>query len=888
MVDKNIWNLKIGAFLHDPPDKALRIRDHVERSAGLKERLGITISASEESAIAKADHVASAMQRINIPDELSGMVVEFLTNKQSMQPEAIHTLSAVKKNKLALAEYIASSPGTLYTVDKLIPDEKLQQLRDSDPKKMFFKIWRFLPELEWRYGDLPADSRIPDHTIWEHLDVSSALAPAVEDGVALLSFKLSSVQEFIGQARKGIDLWAGSHILSWLSFNAIIAVVEDYGPDAIIFPYLRGQPFMDWWLDTNYFHVEYDKKRLEISNIPHTFVAIIPAKSARQIEQKVRSVVNEEWKKIATFALNQIADIYGESISRDIFLKETWDRQISSCFSTHTAVVPWTNPSEDEDQIKKWLDGVKNLPSEILSKYEDWLGWYYKDPDKLEKHGRYGANSGVLYGLYYEVAGLLLDADKMKFEYMEEPAGNSKCAVDGFRNQIRPEGKDASEFWDDMYKLAREKGLFWLLNEGEKLSAVSITKRLYRRYIEKKLGIETKIPSVAYIASRRWVKDVRTRFPELLNEFEKLTSDFDEEDEVYYTEYWNSGKIDVENKKQIQEKLKKLYEVAGESPKYYAILVMDGDNIGNKMRGEGLPPMGKFLHSAIEKELTVTTTTTQFKADLIHSAIEKELTGKYDKLLNSSRVLNPKIHVAISKILKDFSTLIVSHIIEDHEGVLVYAGGDDLMALLPARTAFDAARKINEKFHSDYQTVDRDGKQIEIPMMGSNSSISAGIVFAHYKYPLHDVLAAARESLEDAKHKHGKNAFVLKSIKHSGQVTTAGAKWSISEKLNEVVDEFEKDDKESRPSKRLIYDLLAPDLQIIESLGKDAIDAEIRRLVARRYGEVVNDESIRQLSSALSGLYELMKRDAKEDNTILYNIGSLLKVMTDAIEGEEK
>lgn len=850
MVAKNIWNLKIGAFLHDPPDKALRIRGHVERSAGLKERLGITISASEESAIAKADHIASAMQRINIPDELSGMVIEFLTSKQGMQPETIHTLSAVKKNKLALTEYIASSPGTLYTSDKLIADEKLQQLRDSDPKKMFFKIWRFLPELEWRYNDLPADSRIPDHTIWEHLDVTSALTPAVEEGIALLSFKLSPVQEFINQARKGIDLWAGSHILSWLSFTAIIAIVEEYGPDAIIFPYLRGQPFMDWWLHTNYhFPVKYDRKGLEISNIPHTFVAILPAKSARHVEQNVRNAVNEEWRKIATFTFNQIADVYGKHISEDAYFRETWDRQISNCFSTYTAVVPWANPSEDEVQVKKWLGGVKNLPSEIFSKHEDWLGWYYKDLGKLEKRGKYEANTGVLYGLYYEIASLLLDSYKTKFEYMEEPAGDGKCTVDGFRNQIRPEGIDASDFWSAMYKSSREKGLFWLLGEGERLSAVSVTKRLYRMYIEKKLGIEIKIPSVAHIASRRWVKNVRDRFPELFGEFEKLTSDFNVEDEIYY------------------EKLQKLYKVAGEPPKYYAVLVMDGDDIGKKIRGDGLPPMRKFLHSAIEKELTG---------------------GRYDKLLDSGRILNPKIHVAISKILKDFSTLMVRRIIEDHGGVLVYAGGDDVMALLPARTAFDAARKINEKFQSDYQTIDYGGKQLEIPMMGSNSSISAGIVFAHYKYPLHDVLAAARESLEDAKHRHGKNAFVLKSIKHSGQITAAGAKWSISEKLNEVLDQFEKDDKESRPSKRLIYDLLAPDLQIIESLGKEAIDAEIRRLVKRRYGEVVNDESIRQLSSALSGLYELMRRDAKEDNTILYNIGSLLKVMADAIEGEEK
>ena len=59
-------------------------------------------------------------------------------------------------------------------------------------------------------GLLPADTRVPDHTIWQHLDLTAAFATALQAGEgnpALLTVSFGPVQEFIAQARTTSDLW---------------------------------------------------------------------------------------------------------------------------------------------------------------------------------------------------------------------------------------------------------------------------------------------------------------------------------------------------------------------------------------------------------------------------------------------------------------------------------------------------------------------------------------------------------------------------------------------------------------------------------------------------------------------------------------------------------
>src|SRR5204862_886589 len=115
--------------------------------------------------------------------------------------------------------------------------ENLVRGLPEDPERRFLALWRLLPERladeahPW-FAHLPADTRVPDHTIWHHLDITAGLKAADEggQGPAFLSFALGPVQPFIEAARTVRDLWTGSMILSWLTFQGMLPVLELYGP----------------------------------------------------------------------------------------------------------------------------------------------------------------------------------------------------------------------------------------------------------------------------------------------------------------------------------------------------------------------------------------------------------------------------------------------------------------------------------------------------------------------------------------------------------------------------------------------------------------------------------------------------------------------------------
>ena len=102
---------------------------------------------------------------------------------------------------------------------------------------------------------MPTDSRCPDHAIWEHTRLASALAfvtGAKGDEAPrapwLFRFEIGPVGRFIKEARTSRDLWMGSFLLSDLIWHAMLPLVEAYGPDVILFPDLRENPLADIWL----------------------------------------------------------------------------------------------------------------------------------------------------------------------------------------------------------------------------------------------------------------------------------------------------------------------------------------------------------------------------------------------------------------------------------------------------------------------------------------------------------------------------------------------------------------------------------------------------------------------------------------------------------------
>lgn len=247
----NIWHYKLSCLLHDPIHKPFILmalkKSHKEVAKELTEIFDVDLQE-----IIIPDEIASAMERGFLPkgaDKDKKLQVKFLE-----EGEIIHPFSG-KRLKLNLGGLSAEK------IDKEIKKLLKETKFFDDEKKKFLFLWRNLisilenktnGELKKLWRVAPADTRLPDHSIFEHLKTTSTFWKTDKEFInhSLFLFTICPVQSFIGQARKTQDLYWGSFILSYLCWCGIKEVAKDYGPDCIIFPDIHGQPLCDFWLAT--------------------------------------------------------------------------------------------------------------------------------------------------------------------------------------------------------------------------------------------------------------------------------------------------------------------------------------------------------------------------------------------------------------------------------------------------------------------------------------------------------------------------------------------------------------------------------------------------------------------------------------------------------------
>ncbi len=211
------WRGLLEVFLHDPMDKALDIRGHERRAARyLSKALGEEVSRTQiESAARLADPLAAVADRLPMP---------------TAGPNGERAV-APRDGTLTVNHPISSKPAAMQCepLDELRVTQVITEIVKGleTPRERFFALWRLLPErLEAKFGPwmsrLPADTRIPDHSLIHHADITAGLWTSRQGGPgAYLSFALGPVQPFIEAARSVRDLWSGSAILSWLAFAAM-------------------------------------------------------------------------------------------------------------------------------------------------------------------------------------------------------------------------------------------------------------------------------------------------------------------------------------------------------------------------------------------------------------------------------------------------------------------------------------------------------------------------------------------------------------------------------------------------------------------------------------------------------------------------------------------
>ena len=125
----------------------------------------------------------------------------------AQQPERGSPPARGRGLKLLLHQLQPGPGGGFRLLRRAAPLKRHRRGAGQRLRRRFLSVWRLLAdrlgeELAW-LRHLPADTRIPDHTIWNHLDMTAGLHAALsgQGGAAFLSFSLGPVQPFIAAAR---------------------------------------------------------------------------------------------------------------------------------------------------------------------------------------------------------------------------------------------------------------------------------------------------------------------------------------------------------------------------------------------------------------------------------------------------------------------------------------------------------------------------------------------------------------------------------------------------------------------------------------------------------------------------------------------------------------
>lgn len=505
----------------------------------------------------------------------------------------------------------------------------------------------------------------------------------------ILHFTLGPVQGFIADARRTRDFWAGSFLLSWLSGKAMAALVAEGGK--IIFPQVANDELFD--------AIRGKGGTPYIGSLPNRFKADVtdisdPAKICED-------AICKSWKELAEAVRKQ----YIDEIAK--YGKDTagiWNRQVDHFWDMNWVV--GDDPGDGSDG--RWLDERKNWRSQFIA-------------DE-------GGDLCRLMGRYQEISGYHRIGSK----------------------------KQQQDFWD---KLAGKTSSL-NLRPDERLCAIALIKRLFPVLKDIKNIIGWKPgdgdvdiehwPSTSYIAAVPWLKKCIAIGEDKKSEYWQLAKDnlefgfmgetdttlfglpkngiFKLDGHLLHPDGIRSWSLDKfkggdDNAKTGSRvnllngllAIKADKQVGNYASEFYAVLIMDGDRIGEKV--------GKY-------------------PGIVKTGLA-EFTSSVKNYFKPGKDNNPA------------------------NGVLIYAGGDDVLALVPVDHVVKAARDLREKYKTAFERTIK--KQTGTKAEAKDFTMSAAVVFAQYKIPLRAVLRQAHHYIDDiAKDKNGRDSLAIAVMKPGG------------------------------------------------------------------------------------------------------------------------
>lgn len=403
------------------------------------------------------------------------------------------------------------------------------------------------------------------------------------------------------------------------------------------------------------------------------------------------------------------------------------------------------------------------------------------------------------YQAAYGAAALTLDARKYTRTFVQNTEEGPKDSISGQRAAL-------PVVWESVSEQDRAQ-----VKSGERLDTMGVIKRW---------AFDDKFPSVSTVASARFVanltqvqKSALTQAIEAVNRrynADRLyrvghwARDFDYDGDLLYEETYARERLKssygIETANEARQALLEIYDRkrTGKQPvrpsPYYAVLQMDGDY------------MGKHIGACRD---------------------EQE-------------------HRNLSERLASFASRVRKELVKAPDGYLIYAGGDDVLALLPLDRCFSVVAQLEQAYRetfADWSQVDETGKPMSF-------TISAGLAVAHHLYPLDAALAEARRAEKSAKTAYQRDALCISVLKRSGETVRMGTKWLSADveggalgMIGQTVDHFHED----RLSSKLAYEFLS----LAEAMAAipGAVQLMLKRLLQRHGNDNLTDAMRQQMLS---------------------------------------
>ncbi|WP_322922831.1 type III-B CRISPR-associated protein Cas10/Cmr2 [Paenibacillus campi] len=642
-----------------------------------------------------------------------------------------------------------------------------------------------------------------------------------------IQISIGPVQEFIAQARRTRDLWFGSYLLSDLSYAGAVALQEqivdsllknqqsgDSSPTASIAQSSMPQPQMifpalptiqskqddasDSSSTISQPAPSSDSARSSCaqsvipdaqSGIANKLTAIIYTDNPEQVAYNVYQAVQQKWKEQAQSALTILEEEFR------LFVKNRADKK--------------PLPSKSFIHRGSWERQINDL----IEFYASWQQLNLPDanPASAPQHKDHSSEP-LSYTAATDLADERIAARKTLRDFKaNEPArmfGDSKSQLDPGRESVwavnRWEDKD--EFWAAIEHLG--------VSANETLDAVSIVKRLslWKKNEQsnaqpmpastqaQKLihhGAEqSSFHSVCEIAFIPYRKQLEHMLKQCHHDNQQQSAENGQAEASRTIELLETSEHATNIAKKQQETEQHWQKALHTYTNTLKQILNDVELPWSKDENDSIPPASLFYHRRIREYLAElkgqgkkapaftgqlldekTEQVQQKLADYIKDTARLAMPSPYyaflladgdrmgEHLRNNS---TPAQHVRISQALTLF-TKAARELIEKDGGVLVYGGGDDVMAYLPLDTCFDTVQRLRNTFAKivscalDYvagsdaaegkqqsSTSHSAAKQLHTQQL-KQVTMSIGMVIVHMLEPLEEVRELAAKAEKDAK-----------------------------------------------------------------------------------------------------------------------------------------